>query len=407
MKMVSLGPWPLGQDTVSAPTSEVFQLPIEGQQQLPRLTSAVNVDLDRFGWPRRRPGTASCLTGTSFLSAFSGAGLFLLQDGGTINKVTVGAPYTVTALVTGLSAAAAVQYLEWDTNTVFWTNGITGGLITRAGAAQNWGLGVPGALTLGSTAGVLAAGKYRVAATYEDGQKREGGAQDATEVTLAAGKSITVNLTIAETNATYVNLYVSPGPDQEELYWNKRVAVGALPATITNVRVSRRPLRTQHLRGPVFGAGIGKYKGYVLTWRDNVVFRSQALVPHLFSTRNFWQFEHAVVGVSGLESGLYVATLGGLYWVENTGMHEWSRRQIDKKMYTSGSLVISGGLVGKAETAEKIAIFASQEGLVLGLPNGQVVYPTEGRMAINPTGAKVQFLHRMDGDVRQLLMLVG
>ena len=406
MTISALGPWPLGQDSVSANTAIAFQLATEDRPTRPRLKTATNVDIDQDGWPRLRKGTLARLTGTNYLNAFSGAGLLLLQDQGAITKVTPGGTYSSASLVAGLSSSLPVEFLEWNQGVVLWTNSATGGIITSAGAAKNWGLGVPGALTLGSTSGSLTAGKYRVVCTYVDAQGVEGGAQYATEITIAASKSITVDFSVGDSNATHVNIYVSPGPDQNEMYWNQKVVVGALPATITNARISRRSLRTQHLRGPIWGSGLAKFHGYVLGWTSNVVFRSEPLNPHLWNPFNVWQFEADVQGVCGLESGVYVATANGLHWVIQNGTNAWQVQRLDTYAYAAGGTVVDGSLIVAAQTNEKVALFASQDGLVIGKPGGSVVYPTQSRLTIDAASSSVKFLYREYDDIRQILMFV-
>lgn len=407
MPMVSAGPWPLGQDTVSPPTSVVFQSITRDRPTAPRLVRAVNVDIDNQGWVTRRAGTTARVAGTALQGAFSGAGLLLVQDGGAIYRVTPGTPYTATALVTDLSDSARVSFVEWDQDTVFWTNGETGGRITSAGAAEPWGLAVPAAPTLSAETGTLAAGTYRVVCTLEDAQGREHGATPVAEITLAASKKLVVDLASVDPAATHVNVYASPGPEQEALLWCARVAVADLPVSVSSVSVSARECRTQFLRGPIWGAGLAVLNGYLLAWRDGVVFRSRGQVPHLFHPRELMQFDEDVRGVVGLKGGAFVATARGMFWVSAGGPpSDWGVQRLDFRRYAAGCGRVGDGVLGGVDAGGEAAVFASEDGLVIGLSGGGLKHATQDRMRLDVGSARVQFAVRSLDHVDQLLMLV-
>lgn len=410
MARITLSSWPLGADNVQDEYSSVFS-PAEGQPA--RLVEAQNVDLDNDGRPSLRPGTTERLTGTNFLSGGSYAGLFLLQDQGTIHIVTEGTPFTTSSPVTGLNASAAVYFYEFA-GQVFYTNGLVNGRFLSDGSALPWGLGVAPSPTLGSTAGDLPAGLYRVAATLvNDADKdragntieTEGGALKAASITVDGTKDITATLTPGDSNATHVNFYISE-PNQEELFFTKQVAVGALPATITDYQYSKRPLRTQHMQGPIAGDGIFSFLGYIMIWSNNWIFRSKGHTPNLFHPREeVFGFPYNVQAAAGLQDGFYVATSKGLHWVTQTGERVWKKKQKDSKQYTTGSLIReSDDFPFLKLSGEKVAIFGCEDGLAFGLPEGQVMYVTDERLDLASVPTKSSFLYRKSSDLRQLLM---
>lgn len=400
--LISLGPFPLGEDRVHATNHAVFQV---GGKIPPRLPLAENVDLDDTGWPALRSGITDVVAGTAIKNVVSAAGLLLLQDQGTIYKITPGAPYTAVALVTGLDSDLRVHFHEWAEDTVLWSNGETGGLITSAGAAQPWGLPVPATPTLGNSTGAIPAGTYRVVCTYEDAYGRESGATKAAEITLATAKAITVTLDPSPTGVAYINVYMAPAADQKALYWVKRVTANAIPITLTDSWTSTRQLATQFLRGPIYGSGIAEYKGYLLMWRDNVVFRSHGQTIHHFKPAELAQFDYDVQGVVGMNDGFFVATAGGMYWVTGNDPAQWQVSKLDSLRYLQGGSLIPAGLVKPDQTLGRLAVFACEYGLVIGGPDGSLSYPTQDRLQLDPD-SRVEFARRQNGELSQLMMLV-
>ena len=118
-KPVQLGPWVAGQDTFHDPGHPVFQAGARGGA---RLVAASNVDVDDAGSYARRAGTTERVTASAAgLSVFSGAGLLLMQDGGSILLVDP-SDWSTSELVTGLTADAKIIWHE-HAGQVFWTNG--------------------------------------------------------------------------------------------------------------------------------------------------------------------------------------------------------------------------------------------------------------------------------------------
>ncbi len=404
-----VGPWPLGQDTVSTPTSSVFQQPSRRDGPSPRLRRAYNVDIDADGWVRMRDGVTQKLAGTAIARGFYGGGVLLLQDGAGLYKVTEGEAYSTDELASGLSGAD-IEFHEWDFETVLWMDDGSTGMVYQ-GDAYPWGLTVPAAPLLSAQAGSLSAGTYRVVCTLEDALGREHGATPVGEITISASQDIVVDLDSPDASATYANIYVSSGDNRESLLWCQRVAIGNLPATVSDVRVSRAPCRTQYLRGPIPGNGVSEVNGYVLTWVDTFVFRSEGQTPHLFDPTNVMSFEHEVRAVAAPDnSGFYVATAGGLYWVA-TGASEpkdWNATKINNKCYAKGFCVESTDRVSVSDADTKVVLLIDQDGLVACLPNSQVRHVTNRRMRVDTTNATVRFAYRDRGEgVNQLLIAVN
>ena len=403
---IPLGPWVEGQDTFHTDlTHPVFQAKAEGGVRAAAIT---NLDIDDHGWLTLRAGLTSRVATTDGLNVFSGAGLLLVQDQGTIKSVNTG-DWSTSNVVTGLNASARVHFHEFD-NQVWWTNGTVNGRILSDESAENWGIAIPPSPTLGTTAGDLPAGVYQVAATYLDGAGVESGAGKASSITLNGSQDITANLT-PDSDAVSVRFYATSADVKGEggLFWVKTVAVGSLPTTIDDVRVSRYALRTQHMRGPVAGNGVFSYKGIIGTWVDNWIYVSSGLSPHLFRVgHDIFRFPDDVQAVSGTESGIFVATTGGLWFLGGETIRNMQSIRKDYHAYAKDSTLVSGDKLPRLQVGETpVALFVNEFGLLAGLPGGNAVQIAEDQLRISSvTTKRASIVYRESGDLRQVLFSV-
>jgi hypothetical protein len=312
--------------------------------------------------------------------------MLLAQDGTVFGKVTgLGTTPTLSALTIGVTGTVELTELG---GVVYWSDGTQVGTIS-GGVASNWGMTVPPVPTLTTTTGTTPAGRYQVAITLEDAAGRESGALKAGLITLTTSdKDIVATLSSYDVSATHVNVYASSGENQKEVFWVKRVAVGALPTTITaaQLRTSIRPLRTQHLRGPVPCSRLFTYQSFLMLIKDSVIFRSHGLSPHLFNTKqDVFPHPSNVLGGVGVADGFWTTTSDGLWWWTGEPGN-WKNVLKDRRDYASGMARIPGGWIPKLETEELIGIFVSEEGPVAALPGGRTIPLTQNRYHCDVAG---------------------
>lgn len=404
IEITPLSPWLLGQDTFHTEEHEVFQV---GKEAPPRLTAVINADLDDSGKPYQRAGLTSRLDTTAGLAVTNFGSYIYVQDEGTIKKLDP-SDWSETSPVTGLTADAVVRFQQ-HAGQLWWTNGEVCGAITSAGVATHWGMTVPATPTLGTTAGDLPAGRYLVACTLEDANGAESGCGKAALITLAdATKDITVDVSSPDSNATHVNIYATSA-NQGGLFWCKQVTVGSLPTTLSTISVSTRPLLTQHMRGPIPADGIFSYMGFLLLFRDQVLFRNNGLSPHTFYVREHVRaYPDNIVAGAGLETGFWLMTDGGAWWISGESPATWSDIRKDSRQYAGGSLVIHGGLIPALETQALVALFLSEHGLMVGLPTGQLVALTQDRLHLSVQGYHASFaVRQLSTGVRQILFALN
>lgn len=382
---VQIGSWPEGQDTFHRETHGVFQPNDNG---VCRLAAAVDVDLDDEGWARRRSGLIKRVNAVAGKTAFYGAGLLLIQDGGTIKRIDPNG-WNPTVVVSGLSGARMSFYEH--AGQVWWTDGSDVGVISSSGVGSNWGLSVPASPVLGTIGGTLSAGRYQVVCSAVDANGAESGSRVVSLITLSASGGISVSIPgVLDSNAVSVNVYAS-GADQTKLFWQKNVPVGSMPTTLTTVRISTRPLRTQFRQGPIAGDGIFSYMGWLLIWRGAELFRSSGLSLHLFSPLEAETLPDLVLGAVGLESGFWRVTSRGAWWTAGTDPTSWKTTKMDNIAYSAGGSKVSGTLFPNLNTLAQIALFVSEHGFMAGLPTGQMVRLTPDQLPLNVSDKIIGF----------------
>jgi hypothetical protein len=404
-KTIAFGGWS-GVDNVNSPDARTFQPPGELEKRLAALVAASDVDLDDDGWPASRKALLELIALTDPLRTVFIGGLLLVQDGGKIQRVNLGTG-VLTDLVTGLDNTDPVRF-HWHDNQIWWCNREYCGRITADATTLNWGMAIPPSPTLGTTTGTIPAGIYQVAATYVDSNGVESGGSKAAAVTLSSAKSITVTLTVNDSEAQYVRLYITDpdAPAQDALFWTKTVAVSALPTTITTYQGSRTPLKTQHLRGPVPGRGIFSYRNALCTFKDEWVFVQSGLSAHLFATnRDVLRLPFEIKAAQGLETGVWIATNDGMFWMTGDSVPTLRHDQKDGEQYATGSVLWPGYRVPRLQTSGQIALFCNKDGLVAGLPSGQLVpltrdYYRPGSVA----GKRVSIAYAEHEDLKQILV---
>jgi hypothetical protein len=395
-----LGPFPLGMDNVNNSKSRVFD---QVGEQLPRLISATNVDIDNDGWIRKRPSIATLRSGTGILGGWNINGRFFIQEGSVLYERSGSVE---TSRVTGLSGRVSMCS---HGDAIFITDGTTHKVL-RGTNLYNWGLSIPViTVTQSSSVTSLRAGRYLVQASYTDSFGNEGPVSQLYAVTITANKGITVACT-PHSDATKLNIYCSSA-DQTETNFVASVAVGSLPYSLTAFTSDADPCITHNMRGPIDGAtGIFSFRSWLMMYRDNFIIRSEALEPHLFDGDNIFQFTSVINTVASLVQGFWVGAGDGLYWVadlpglgsdqDTTGWVPFKR--YDKKIF-KGSKILHGSRIEALKTNEICALFASEDGLLVGMPDGSVNKLTDGRYEFNDsTRATIEYSG--ESDINKILV---
>lgn len=401
---ISLGPWPLGIDNVHGPSHRVFQVPGQGQPPA-RLRAASNVDLDDEGWPSSRAGTSvvgSALTAGA--RVFSADGTLFVQDDETL-------AWDDDGLVEELAAPLITH--EWPTGSGrLWCTDGTQKFQIRDGLVKPWGLAKPVPVLVDledGVTGALRAGTYLVATTLRSGAlnsptAQESGAYALVEVELEAVGGFTVEQVVSDPNASHVAFYVSAVNGSEPLLVtiiavteDPDTHVRSASLTLTDpdsLGATRLPLLTLGAGAPPNGiTTLGSLQAFMLVGAGANLYRSRPGQPWLFDLGTAIQvFPAVLTTIVGLQTGAWVGTQAGLYWVSGDAPESWRRVRACSDTVLPHGAVIPGGAIPALQVDAMVALFAVPTGFVAGLPDGSIRRLTQDRYHL-PTATAVRIVY--------------
>lgn len=396
----ALGPWPRGLNNVDDAQSRRFQPPHpkEMRPEPAQLRAAVNVDLDRDGWLRRRVGRTKLATLTDGHSLHAVGNRLLLVDNGDL------VAYDPTAQVrTTLQAGIGHGPLSCETvaGVTWWTNGERCGRI-ELGVPRPWGLTLP--VVAGATAsGSLRPARYLFAVTVETADGIESGARQPQALTLTSPGAIALSVANLDPAATHLNLYCSE-PDGQTLFFVGRVPAAAT-AIIDRTGVSTDPLTTFNHYPPPPGRFVRAHAGRLLVAAGRELYWSQPLAYHHFAIATDVQlFDTPVRLLEPVDGGFYVATDSATWWVAGDDPESWRPMELDSAPVASGAaLRLPGYKVPGLEDPRPVVVWATANGFVAGLPGGQIRPLTDGRVAMD-AHAQASLAYREEDGIRQILL---
>jgi hypothetical protein len=381
-----------GINNVQDALAGVFQVSAQPNAPRPALVAATDVDLDDDGWVSSRKPLAVVDTLTAGHGGWSANAGLLVQDGGNLLS-------GVTAVVSGLGDRVLLCD-HWGR--VYVTDGSKHYEIDDV-TATNWGLPVP-TVSLSPGIGNLDSGMYLVQATFVDAAGNEGGTSRIQTATLTTATGISMSITGVNASVRYANVYCSL-PEQQLTTFVATIPIGAFPYTIRDVSATLAdPPKTEQMTGPISNAdGIFSFRAFLMMWRDNVVFRSEGMEPHLFHGDNIMQFGSNVTACEGLLSGMWIGTEGGLWWVSGDDPEKWIPTRKTSRKVAVGSMQIDGEKIPKLQTSDRVALFIIDQWLVAGLSDGRVVGITDNIYRFGDVG-RAGFCLSESGNTKQLLI---
>lgn len=404
MSTLPFGGFVGGTDNYHAADDRVFDTVStnEGINPPRRCQLSTNIVFNDEGLPELRPGSVQRITATDGLAAFSALGMLFYQDQGVIKRVTGTSPYATTDVVTGLNASAVVEFHE-HAGEIYWTNGLVNGRIKSDGTAAPWGLTVPPAPTLGTTVGDLPAGRYFVCCVLEDADGIEHATGEASLITLADDSTdITVDLSAVDTDASIVRIFVTR-TDGDTLYFSTSVAPGSLPATITNVRASSEQIKTQFLSPPIPGDGAFSYNGQIITFNGEYLYPSLGEHAHVFEIDLTEESRLSDLKAgAGLDGGYWAVTARGAFWTTGQPPDGLNTDKKDNRQYAKGSLVIPGSYLPSLGITDHVALFVSEDGLMVGRPDGVMQPVSDETQRLDVEGKTARIVYHKADDFNEI-----
>jgi len=403
--IIPLNAFTEGMDSLHAEDDPIFDAVAgqNGYSSPKRCVAAVNVNLDDRGRPEHRAGTTQRVAATSGLNIFCGLGMVFFQDQGVIKRVTDLDTWTTADVVIGLNISAEVIFYEYE-SWILWTNGLVCGKIDSTGTYQPWSLPRPAAPTLGTTAGTLPAGRYRVAVSYVDANDVEHPASVSTVQVLAVAGALTVDVPSPDSEAVSILVYASK-VNGEDLFYVGSAAPDAFPVTVSDVATDDAKLKTQGFSPVIPGDGIFSYQGMVITFKGRYLQPSYGPAIHLYELhKTEEQRPGNIQAGGGLDSGFWVVCERGAYFTSGDAPGSWvTSGRKDNRRYAKGCLVIDAGLVGGLDSSGNVALFASEDGLVIGTNDGRLVALTASKHCLDVEGKTAPIVYRRNGEINQIL----
>lgn len=374
-----LGPWPSGMNN---------RMP---DHAMPgnTLRNAVNIDIDNAGKIRRRNGFARVLSASGAHSGFSCGGGTFFVDGTRLMRLNED---NTAETVCNVSGPVSYEYFD---GIVYFSDGVTTRKIDASGNVSRWGYDYPPAPVMGSAPGMMPAGTYLAAMTYQTPDGIEHGASNPSSITLNSEGSIVFNYLPLRPDAT-LNLYLSAA-NGKTLY---RVGSAASSSflVIAEQTGDGAALDKQQISPPPAGSIIRHHAARMYVAQGKVLWYSEPFaLSHYRLGAGFIQFEDDIAVIESTDAGLWIATAKQTFLLapetaEAPGLNQRA----------------SYGAVPGSSTKDELtgnAMWYSTRGLVIGGKQGEFVNVQE-RMVAADTGAGCAVMVRENNGVRQFVASV-
>ena len=392
----ALGPFPAGVDQISP------------EAHLPpgTLRQAVNADIDRTGWLRRRAGQTLFASGQACQSVFADADYLYWNDGATLYRSR---PNPVEPVAIGTMRGRISSCLVGES--LYITNGTDRGVITRGAFQEDWWTAAPSSRVSASpvSGGSLPMGDYFVTATLVGPSGKESGAPTGTRVRVAVGVNDSklaihqpaqgaIFVTgIPQAPGCYARLYATHAGDPET-YYLAAIVMGGVTSWTIREDAQGPVLTTRHLTEMPPGQIVRYHRGRLYVAQGDVLHFSHGMNPGLYHPVNMrLQFEGRITVVQPVTDGLFVVA-DQTWWLPDVGPEEMPRREMvypASAMEGSG-LTVPGHFFPEMPSGD-VAYWFGDHGAVLGLPGGTVRPVQESRIAPDKAAHGASLFRRENG----------
>ena len=345
------------------------------------LKTAENIDVDKSGGIRKRPGYTKVISGDVHSLWSEGNDCVAVIDG-TLCRIN--SDYSTINLVENIGDTR-LHFAKEDGVIYYTSSGPTG--IIEGNTAVPFGIEAPNPYpSLSSTTGSLVKGEYQIALTFVASDGRESGARLAQNITVAQNTGIVVS-NIPASNDSRVNSVrvYSSTPNGEVLYLVGEIPNGTSSYTIRDVSGAVTPLKSFN----VYQAPNGQILRFAHTrmWiaQDNILWFSEPYSPEWWRPHtNFQVFEERIRAVMPTEGGMWVAA-DQLYYLNGKDPANASRKAVEPVRAVEGSDVKIVGAYIFIEntpigykwlvTTDKGVYVCFNDGLALNMTEKNVAFP--------------------------------
>ena len=387
---MKIGPWPRGMDNRRADhdlNSMDAGMPLA-------VRNAVNVDFSANGKVRRRKGSTPVYVGIGTSHGFSCPAGCFFAEGGMLKRFNSDNSSTPLCALAG--SRITYHYLH---GVVYLSDGLAAKKIVD-GVVGNWGMAVPGDVTLHGIPGDYSAGVYLGAVSFVDAAGVESGASRIATVSLDANCGVVFSNLPATTDpqALFLRLYLST-PNGAELYHIADVAIGTPSYAINTGRYDDgNILDLAHVYPPPAGDIIRSYKGRMYVASGPYVSYSDPFEPDHFRVDNTLQFPGDVQVMEPVENGIFFATDKNTFFYG--GVPDDGFQVADALPY--------GAIFGTGITLpdQEGVMWQSQRGLIMGANDGSVKNLQEENVATESGTSGAMLVRRQDG-IKQAIAVIN
>lgn len=367
--------------------------------------SADNVDIRRDGSFKRRSGYEVQVPGDGFHSLHSSSRGVLV--GRNTNVYALNTSNFAPALLCNMGGHGPVDFTEWNGHTYFTNAHSAWWVPANESTARQVGVRLPDAIPLleAHPAGALTPGKYSVALSRVDDRGEESETKLLGQVDVTAGIKLT--FAVPDPDCFY-RVYLTP-PDGDVLYLSEEFS-GAFAEFIVTRPPDGATRTSQHLKPLIAGDFIRGHAGRLYVARDDTLYFSAPLRPHLYDPRhNFIKFAGQITFIEPVAGGLFVGDERGVWFLPGNEPEQFRlSKASDAVAVRRSSVVVNGTHFNKdlTQTDMDVVVWLSTEGYMMGKPSGDILslHPERIRVAAGLEG-RSRFVIR-DG-IKQIITLVA
>ena len=335
------------------------------------LKEVVNFDIDGAGGLLKRKGYTPVYSGTNVHSVFSQGSDTYFVDDGTLKYMFPN--YTTVNMRT--DCHDRIDYVGVNGDIYFTSQSATGVIASRS--VRSFGLAIPtstGILSEGAT-GRLSPGRYQFVYSYVDDDGRESGTSLSSYIDVVNSKaSITVtNINpSSDSSVSAIRLYIST-VNGMELYHLTDVAANTTGYVIGDVSQLSNPLENFGIQPAPTGDLITHYNGRVYIADGNIVYASEPFSYDWFRLhKDFMQFDSRVVMLMPVQTGLYVGTETGVFYLNGSDISAFKmdQKEVCSPVMFSNVLIPSGYIRIDNTPAGPKWLFTSDEGIYVCMNQG-------------------------------------
>lgn len=357
------------------------------------LVVADNVDMRRQKKVERRPGFADTgyVPGGTIHSAWADRQLFIFQEDTELRRFV--SPTETYTLRTGLTAGGKLSAYRIG-GSVYWSNTTENGVIEANGNERTLGVSVPARLYGSATSGNLGVGRYQYTFTNVEADGRESGSPQPAVVELPenSGLSFTFSAGLAR------NFWLTEA-NGEELYLAATVAAGETTFDFRGSKPRTSIVLDRLLMAPPSPwNAVDWYRSSLLSAvKGNLEWTNPFDYELRDEAKNYMVWGEAVYVIASLRDGFYIGTESAHWWLSGTSMDELDMTQVaDYGAIPGTKQHIKGEVVGSGESTERIPVWSTQRGFVVGLPGGTLRNVHENKVDF-PGGLAGTALYRSSG----------